>query len=156
MAENLDIRENQLEQRTAAYLRCIDSAGNSGLVAPGTVLGYLAHVFKQGGLQGGGVTTWVGLGTFGANPYQPIRIDIITGVYNASTKNHIDLVITVLNKVSVSGQGINRIGYVLRGAVIDIYLKVTPGDAYNGWILGNFINAINATTTEPSGIVYVP
>ena len=156
MAGNLDIRENQMEQRTAAYLRCIDSVGNSGLTTPGAVLGYLPQLFKQGGLQGGGVTTWIGLGTFGANPYQPIRIDIITGTYSNTTKNHIDLVITVLSEVYTSGKGIGRIGYVLRGAYIDIYLKVFPGDAYNGWIHGNFINEIAIATTEPNGIVYVP
>lgn len=38
MAENLDVRENQMVEITAAFLRCLDSAGNSGVTSMASLL----------------------------------------------------------------------------------------------------------------------
>ena len=49
MAENLDIRENEMQQGTAAYLRGIDASGNSILV---TITSIINACFIDRGLVG--------------------------------------------------------------------------------------------------------
>ncbi len=140
-----------------AHLRCLDSSGNSGLVTPGTLLKNLSYIFRSGGIAGGQPTKWIGLGKFYMGPYSPIRIDIISGQYNmASGRSEINLVLTWNGQLYAYGTGKNIIGYILNGSNLDIYLKLSSVHAYNGWIFGTFVSTLIDTTTEPSGIVYIP
>lgn len=82
---------------------------------------------------------------------------MISGIYNAiSGRKEIELVLTKNVDVYYYGTGKGVIGYVINGNNLDIYLKVIQTESYNGWVYGTFINAIGDTSTEPSGIVYVP
>ena len=158
MASSADIHENEMGViSNPAQLRCLDSAGNSGVVEPGTLLKDLSYIFKSGGLSGGNPTKWIGLGRFLGDPYRPIRIDMISGIYNASSgRKEIELVLTKNVDVYCYGTGKGVIGYVINGNNLDIYLKVVQTESYNGWVYGAFINTIGDTQVEPSGIVYVP
>lgn len=158
MAGNLDIRENQMEQRTAAYLRCIDSAGNSGLIDANTFK-RTDYRFIQKGVAGGNPEQWIGLGTFQTDPYYPARINISFGNYHIPSSRKI-LDITFSGHTAnfyAAGNGENVVGYVLRGSnIVDLYIKLSSTQIAVGWVYGLAIQDLAKTTTEPNGIVYVP
>lgn len=159
MASSADLKENEMPViSNPAQLRCLDSAGNSGVIAPGTLLKYLNYIFSFKGIAGGNPTTWVGLGTFFISEYNPMRIDVLVRQYSTvETRKNISLSInSVGNIVYKDGSGYNYLGYVLRGNYIDIYIKLPVLFYYIGWVFGNYTSALSDKTTEPPGIVYVP
>lgn len=157
MAENLDIRENQMQQRTAAYLRCIDSAGNSGIIATTEITKNLSYIFSYDGKNLGDSTKkWFGLGEFHSDAYVPIRLNLSIGDYASTSRTIIDVTLTNHGEMYVSGTGLGKIGYVVNGSNVKIYVMRAPGESYIGFCFGRFLADVPDTTTEPSGIVYVP
>lgn len=157
MAEQQDIRENQMAQRTAAYLRCVDSAGNSGLVSPQSITNF-EYEFKTFGISGGEPVTWVPLGSYVLDPYAPVRLSMVIGSYFiASNRKICDVTLAkgAEEPVCASGSGGGFIGYVVSGSRLNIYAKVGPTEIAIGWIFGSQKQSLSRTTTEPSGIVYV-
>ena len=157
MAEQQDIRENQMAQRTAAYLRCVDSAGNSGLVSPQSITNF-EYEFKTFGIYREKKAKWVLLGSYVLDPYAPVRLSMVIGSYFiASNRKICDVTLAkgAEEPVCASGSGGGFIGYVVSGSRLNIYAKVGPTEIAIGWIFGSQKQSLSRTTTEPSGIVYV-
>ena len=158
MASSADIHENEMAViSNPAQLRCLDSSGNSGVVSPSTLLKDLNYIYKSDSVAGGQPVTWKALGRFNGNPYLPIRIDLIKARYHiASDMDEIKLVLAWNTTMYVHGTGKNIVGYVMNGNQIDFYIKLSSTEIAIGWIYGSFVQELNDTTEEPSGIVYVP
>ena len=152
-----DIKENQMTQGTAAYLRCIDANGNSCLVSPQSITNF-QYEFKSFGVSGGESTTWCPLGSYVLENYAPVRLNMVVGSYYIESKRTIcDVTFTKGSGeiVCASGNGGGLIGYVFSGNRLNIYAKVDPTVICIGWIFGGQKQSLSKTTTEPSGIVYV-
>ena len=116
----------------------------------------LPNEFIYGGTPGGSNTQWHGLGVFYTDAYKPIRINLSYGYYDSANRTTIDITITVNSgSVHISGNSAGKIGYVLSGNKINIYIKVETLNSYSGFVAGNFESKLNISQTEPSGIVYV-
>lgn len=152
-----DIKENQMAQGTATYLRCIDANGNSCLVSPQSITNF-QYEFKTFGVSGGDPVTWCPLGSYVLKNYTPVRLSMVVGSYFiASNRRICDVTLTkgAEEPVCVSGNGGGLIGYVVLGDRLNIYAKVGPSQICIGWIFGSQKQSLSKTTTEPSGIVYV-
>lgn len=152
-----DIKENQMAQGIATYLRCIDGNGNSRLVSPQSITNF-QYEFKTFGVPGGQLTTWCPLGSYVLDTYAPVRLSMVVGSYYiASNRKICDVTLTkgAEEPVCVSGNGGGLIGYVVLGDRLNIYAKVEPLQICIGWIFGSKKQSLSKTTTEPSGIVYV-
>ena len=157
MAENLDVRENEMQQGTAAYLRCIDANGNSCLVTPKSITNF-EYEFKTFGISGGEPTTWLPLGSYVLDAYFPVRLSMVVGSYFiASNRKIFDVTFSkgAEEPVCASGNGGGLIGYVVSGNRLNIYAKVGPTEICIGWIFGSQKQSLSKTTTEPGGIIYV-
>lgn len=153
-----DLYENKLAQiNNPAYLRCLDSAGNSRVVDINAVKS-TTHKFLFGGLAGGQPDTWFGLGSFTIDPYYPTRINLSFGNYHIPGNRQIlDITFAGRGSIYVAGNGAGIVGYVLKGGVtLDLYVKLISTQIFTGWVFGHQRMDLGNTTTEPSGIVYVP
>ena len=148
-----DIRENQMTLiSNPTYLRCVDSAGNTGTITN------FEYEFKTFGVAGGSPTTWLPLGSYSLEEYAPVRLSMTVGSYYiASKRKNYDVTLTRGSgeQVCASGNGGGLIGYVVSGSRLNIYAKVVATEICIGWIFGNGNQPLSKTTTEPSGIVYV-
>lgn len=153
-----DKRENQMtEIKNPTYLRCLDSAGNSGITTISDITKDLSYIFSYEGKNlGDSSSKWYGLGEFHSEAYNPIRINISIGAYNSNSRSIIDVTLTNHGQMYVSGIGNGKIGYIINGSKVKVYVKVNPGDSYIGFCFGRFLANVPDSTTEPSGIVYVP
>ena len=153
-----DIKENAMTQiSNPTYLRCIDSAGNSGVIATSEITKKLSYIFSHDGKSyGDSNTKWFGLGEFHSEAYVPIRLNLSLGVYSSRARTIIDITLTNHGEMYVSGTGLGKIGYVVNGSNVKIYVMRAPGESYIGFCFGRFLADVPDTTTEPSGIVYVP
>lgn len=147
-----DLKENALVVRIPANIRCLDSAGNSGI----TPVKYINR-FLRFGINGGQPITWFKLGSFTTNEYEPVLIHLRYGWFNTMDKN-IDIVITTSDSTEyVSGTGFNVIGYIkTSNRSIDVYAKLEPAHLCVGYVFGFNENNISSSIEEPSGIKYIP
>ena len=152
-----DIRENQMTLiSNPTYLRCVDSAGNSGVIATSEITKNLSYIFSYDGKNmGDSNKKWFGLGEFHSDAYVPIRLNLSLGGYSSRARTIIDVTLTNHNEMYVSGTGLGKIGYVVNGSNVKIYVMRAPGESYIGFCFGRFLANVPDTTTEPSGIVYV-
>ena len=152
-----DIRENQMTLiSNPTYLRCVDSAGNSGVIATSEITKKLSYIFSCDGKNlGDSMTKWFGLGEFHSDAYVPIRLNLSLGGYSSRDRTIIDVTLTNYGEMYVSGTGLGKIGYVVNGSNVKIYVMRAPGESYIGFCFGRFLADVPDTTTEPSGIVYV-
>lgn len=159
MAEQLDIQENEMAiDNKAPYLRGVASNGNSILVDV-QAFKSTEYQFVREGVSGGEPTTWVGIGTFQNDPYFPTRINLSFGNYHLpTTRKIIDVTFSGYNaSLYKAGNGENVIGYVLRdNNIMDLYIKMQATQIAIGWVYGLGRKYLGSTTSEPSGIVYVP
>lgn len=159
MASTADIHENEMPTISKpAQLRCLDSSGNSGIVALSEITKNVSYIFS---LEGQNLGTpqkpkWWGLGEFHTEAYVPVRVNISIGAYTSTDRSIIDVTLTGYDKMYISGSGKGKIGYVLDGSNIKVYVKCEAGESYIGFCFGRYLGKVPATTTEPSGIVYVP
>lgn len=152
-----DLKENQMAQGTATYLRCIDANGNSCLVRPQSITNF-QYEFKTFGVSGGEPVTWCPLGSYVLDPYAPVRLSMVVGSYFIASNRKICDVTLARGSgepVCASGNGGGLIGYVVSGNRLNIYAKVSATEICIGWIFGSQKQSLSKTTTEPSGIVYV-
>ena len=158
MAEQLDIRENEMQQiNNPTFLRCVDSAGNSGLISTTEITKNLSYIFSFDGKNlGDSNKKWFGLGEFHSDAYVPIRLNLSIGAYASTSRVILDVTLTNHGDMYVSGSGLGKIGYVVNGDKVKVYVMRNPGESYIGFCFGWFLADVPDATTEPSGIVYVP
>lgn len=110
------------------------------------------------GVSGGGTKSWYMICKFRKDAYNPIRLLLDYGQWNATvrTKSDITLVGNGDSFVTTGGNKDNTIGYTVKDNLISVYHKIAPGFSLIGMLGGSAsLDLMHYLLTEPEGITYI-
>ena len=162
-----DIKESAMTKITSmsdgSYIRMLDASGNSVLIDKNSFIEAIRTMLPFStsfsvGVSGGSSTRWLKCCAAVKGAYNPIRLLLDYGVWNSTTRQKHDVTIAVNGDIVAITGGVNdgRIGYVVTGNIIRVYIKLLAAHSVIGLISGALsVESLEYLDSEPSGIIYI-